>query len=299
MALIECIPNISEGRRAAIVEELATTIRSVQGVKLLDYSADPSHNRSVFTFAGETAPLQEAILHLYAKALDVIDLRTHIGEHPRIGVVDVIPFVPLEDGQMTDCVMATKQIASVVEKRFAVPVYLYGHAASTDSRKNLEDIRRGGFEKLTTKMAESAWAPDYGKSSPHPTAGASAFGARGPLIAYNINLATNQLAVAKKIAVAVRSSSGGLSHVKAMGVRLSERDLVQVSMNLTNYRQTSIVHVFDAVSQEAAKHGVAILESEIIGLIPSDALWDVNAHDLQLRNSVTNQILETKLMATK
>ena len=200
---------------------------------------------------------------------------------------------------MTDCVMATKQIASVVEKRFAVPVYLYGHAASTDSRKNLEDIRRGGFEKLTTKMAESAWAPDYGKSSPHPTAGASAFGARGPLIAYNINLATNQLAVAKKIAVAVRSSSGGLSHVKAMGVRLSERDLVQVSMNLTNYRQTSIVHVFDAVSQEAAKHGVAILESEIIGLIPSDALWDVNAHDLQLRNSVTNQILETKLMATK
>lgn len=299
MALIECIPNISEGRSEAIVEEIATAIRSVHGVKLLDYSADPSHNRSVFTFAGETASLQEAVLRLYAKALDVIDLRTHTGEHPRIGVVDVVPFVPLEDDQMTDCVISTKQIASAVEKRFAVPVYLYGHAAGTDSRRNLEDIRRGGFEKLMAKMAESAWAPDYGKSSPHPTAGASAFGTRGPLIAYNINLDTNQLAVAKKIAVAVRSSSGGLSHVKAMGIRLSERDLVQVSMNLTNYRRTSIVRVFDAVSQEAAKHGVAILESEIIGLIPSDALWDVAEHDLQLRNSVTNQILETKLMEMK
>ena len=299
MALIECIPNISEGRRETIVEELATAIRSVHGVKLLDYSADPSHNRSVFTFVGETAPLQEAVLHLYAKALDVIDLRTHVGEHPRIGAVDVVPFVPLEDDKMTDCVISTKHIASAVEKRFAVPVYLYGHAANTDSRRNLEDIRRGGFEKLMRKMAESAWEPDYGKSSPHPSAGASAFGVRGPLIAYNINLATNQLDIAKKIAVAVRSSSGGLSHVKAMGVRLSHRDLVQVSMNLTNYRQTSIVQVFDAVSQEAAKHGVSVLESEIIGLIPSDALWDGAAHHLQLRDSATNQILETKLVKIK
>ncbi len=295
MALIECIPNVSEGRREAVIEDLAEAIRAVPGIALLDHSADPSHHRSVFTFVGEAAPLQEAVLSVYARAVADIDLRAHTGEHPRVGAVDVVPFVPLADADMADCVALARRIGAAVADRFAVPVYLYGQASTAPGRRNLEDIRRGGFERLATKMSDTAWAPDYGPAAPHATAGASVVGARGPLIAYNINLATNRLEVAKQIAAAVRHSGGGLRHVKAMGVRLRERDLVQVSMNLTDYRRTPIARVFDMVSREAARHGVSVLESEIVGLVPAAALWDVAAHHLQLPPPAADRVLEARL----
>src|SRR5262245_43749552 len=200
MPIIECIPNVSEGRRAEVVDAIATTIRGVPGVRLLDYSSDASHNRSVFTMAGDRAPLKAAIIAMYEQALAKIDLRTHQGEHPRLGAVDVVPFVPIEGVTMEACVALAKDVAQDVASRFGVPVYLYEEASTNPARKNLEDIRRGELEGLAARMATADWAPDFGPAAPHPSAGASVVGARMPLIAYNINLATARLDVAKKIA---------------------------------------------------------------------------------------------------
>ena len=295
MAIIECVPNISEGRRRDVVARVVEAVRHVPGARLLDYSSDASHNRSVLTMAGDRAPLKDAVLAMFEIALAEIDLHIHKGEHPRLGAVDVVPFVPIEDVTMEDCVALAKETARAVAERFAVPVYLYEEASSNPLRKNLEDIRRGEFEGLAAKMASDGWAPDYGPSTPHPTAGACVIGARMPLIAYNINLATDRLEVAKKIAAAIRFSSGGFRYVKAMGVTLAERGIVQVSMNLTNYEKTPILRVFEAVKSEAARHGVSVLESEIIGLVPSAALIDTAQSTLQLAGFKRTQILETRL----
>ncbi len=295
MAIIECIPNISEGRRPEIVEAIAAAIRAVPGVRLLDHSSDASHNRSVFTMAGDAGPLKAAILALYERALDAIDLRTHQGEHPRLGAVDVVPFVPIEGATMQDCVALAKDVASAVASRFNVPIYLYEDASSNPMRKNLEDIRRGEFEGLAAKMASEGWAPDYGPTSPHPSAGASVIGARMPLIAYNINLNTDRIDVAKKIASAIRQSSGGFRYVKAAGFMLEDRKIAQVSMNLTNYQKTPIFRVFETVKREAARYGVSILESEIVGLVPSAALVGAAEFYLQLERFSEQQVLETKL----
>ena len=295
MAIIECVPNISEGRRADVVERIVDTVRRVPGARLLDYSSDASHNRSVITLAGDAAPLKAAVLALFEAAIGAIDLRAHTGEHPRLGAVDVVPFVPIEGVTMQDCVALAKETAREVAERFGVPVYLYEEASSNALRKNLEDIRRGEFEGLAAKMATDGWAPDFGPATPHPSAGASVIGARMPLIAYNINLNTNRLDVAKKIAAAVRFSSGGFRFVKAMGVTLAERGIVQVSMNLTNYEKTPILRVFEAVKSEAERYGVSVLESEIVGLVPSAALVDVGVSTLQLTQFTRDQILETRL----
>jgi len=295
MPLIECIPNVSEGRRGDVIARMADAIRATAGVQLLDVSTDASHNRSVFTFVGEPAAVEQAVLALFGRAVPDIDLRTHRGEHPRMGAVDVVPFVPIEGVTMAECVALAKQAAATIAQRFHVPVYLYEEASANPLRRNLEDIRRGEFEGLAAKMAGAEWAPDFGNRAPHPTAGASAVGARMALIAYNINLATDRLDVAKKIAAGIRHSSGGYRFVKAAGFKLEERGIVQVSMNLTNYEKTPIFRVFETVKREAARYGVTVLESEIVGLVPSAALHAAAEFYLQLEGFKSDQVLENRL----
>ena len=295
MPIIESIPNVSEGRRPDVVEKLADAIRNTVGVRLLDYSSDASHNRSVFTLVGDAAPLKQATLALFDAALANIDLREHSGEHPRLGAVDVVPFVPIEGVTMDQCVALAKEVGAAVAERFGIPMYLYEEAATDPLRKNLEDIRRGEFEGLAAKMGSPGWAPDFGPDQPHASAGASVIGARMPLIAYNINLNTDRVDVAKKIAAAIRHSSGGLRYVKAMGLKLDDRNIAQVSMNLTNYQKTPIFRVFEMVKREAERYGVLILESEIVGLVPSAALVSSAEFYLQLERFGADQVLENKL----
>jgi glutamate formiminotransferase len=293
--LIECVPNVSEGRRTEVVDRLVQAIQRVPGARLLDRSSDTSHNRSVLTMAGEPWALKAAVMGLFEIAVAEIDLRTHTGEHPRLGAVDVVPFIPIEGATMEDCVRLAQETSADVARRFTLPVYLYEEAATNPGRKNLADIRRGQFEGLAAKMSQPEWAPDYGPSAPHPSAGATVIGARMPLIAYNINLDTDRLDVAKRIAATVRFSSGGLPHVKAMGIALEDRGIVQVSMNLTNYQEMPILRVFDAVKAEAERHGVRVLDSEIVGLVPAAALPSDAQQILQLASFSLDQILETKL----
>ena len=295
MAVIESIPNVSEGRRPEVIARIADAIRTTPGVRLLDHSSDASHNRSVFTLAGDAAGVKNATLALIEQAIAAIDLRAHRGEHPRLGAVDVVPFVPIEGITMAECVALAKDVGAAVADRFGLPVFLYEEASSNPARRNLEDIRRGEFEGLAARMRSPEWAPDFGPVAPHPSAGAVVIGARMPLIAYNINLNTNRLDVAKKIAAAIRHSSGGLRHVKAAGFTLEDRGIVQVSMNLTNYEKTPIFRVFDLVKREAARYGVSILESEIIGLVPAAALVSAAEYYLQLERFGPEQVLENKL----
>jgi glutamate formiminotransferase / 5-formyltetrahydrofolate cyclo-ligase len=297
--VIECVPNVSEGRRPKIVAAMADAITAVDGVRLLDHSSDASHHRTVFTLAGDAAGVERAVLALFERAVADIDLRTHRGEHPRMGAVDVVPFVPIEGVTMAECVALARKVGAAVADRFKVPVYLYEEASNDPARRNLEDIRRGEFEGLAAKMATEGWAPDFGPTAPHPSAGASVIGARMPLIAYNINLATNRLDVAKKIAAAIRHSSGGYRFVKAMGITLEARGIVQVSMNLTNYEKTPIFRVFETVKREAARYGVAVLESEIVGLVPSAALNAAAEFYLQMTGFKADQVLENKLRSGK
>ena len=299
MAIIESIPNVSEGRRPDVVAGFADAIRQVPGVALLDVSSDASHNRSVFTLVGDAPALKAATLALFNAAVAAIDLRTHQGEHPRLGAVDVVPFVPIEGATMADCVELAKDVAATVAERFALPVFLYEEAASHGARRNLEDIRRGEFEGLRAKMNAPEWKPDFGPAVPHESAGASVIGARMPLIAYNINLNSDRLDVAKKIASAIRHSSGGLRFVKAMGVMLEDRGIAQVSMNLTNYEKTPIFRVFEMVKREGERYGVSILESEIVGLVPSAALLGAAEYYLQIEGFKPTQVLENKLRSQK
>ena len=295
MAVIECVPNVSEGPRQDVIDQLADSLRAVPGMRVLDVQSDATHNRSVFTLAGDAAAMTAGIPKLFEGAIAAIDLTTHKGEHPRMGAVDVTPFIPIDGVTMNECVALAKTIAQDVAARFSLPVFLYEEASTNPERKNLEDIRRGEFEGLAAKMAKPGWAPDFGPAAPHPTAGASVIGARMPLIAYNINLDTNRLDVAKKIAAAIRMSSGGLRYVKAMGIALEDRGLVQVSMNLTNYEKTPIFRVFDLVKREAARYGVNVIESEIVGLVPAAALRQSVEYYLQLEGFSGDQVLENKL----
>ena len=295
MTLIECIPNVSEGRDMDVIDAMAAALAATTGVRLLDRTSDASHNRSVFTLAGDAPSLRTAILALFEHAVAAIDLRTHTGEHPRLGAVDVVPFVPISGVTMADCVALAREVGAEVARRFEVPVFFYEEAASNPLRRNLEDIRRGEFEGLAARMATPGWVPDVGPPAPHPTAGATVIGARMPLIAYNINLASDRLDVARKIAAAVRHSSGGLRYVKAMGVMLEDRRIAQVSMNLTNYEKTPIARVFEFVKREAARYGVAVLESEIVGLVPQAALLAAAEYYLQIDNFTPDVVLESRL----
>lgn len=294
MSVIECIPNISEGRRQDVLDRCGEAIRGA-GAKLLDVKPDAVHHRTVFSYAGTPEAVKAATLALFDVALAHIDLRQHQGEHPRMGAVDVVPFVPIEGATMADCVAMAREVGAALAERHQLPIYLYEEAATTPARRNLEDIRRGEFEGLAAKMAKAEWAPDFGPAAPHASAGASVVGARMPLVAYNINLATNRLDVAKKIATAVRHSSGGFRYVKAMGLAAEDRGIVQVSMNLTNYEKTPLFRVFELVKREAARYGVQVLESEIVGLVPSAALTQSAAWYLQVEGFSEGQVLEKAL----
>lgn len=295
MAIIEAVPNISEGRRADVLDALADAVTQVPNVSLLDLSADPSHNRCVLTLVGEADQLLEALLGVYEVAVRRIDLRTHRGVHPRIGAIDVVPFVPVYDGPMSDCVELAGRLGRAVAQRFAVPVFLYGDAATRPERRALEAIRRGQFEGLAEKMTTDTWRPDFGPPAPHLSAGASAIGARGPLVAFNVNLKTDDLGAAKAIARAIRERDGGLAGVKALGVRLEHRGLVQVSVNLTDHVTTPLHHLFGAVEREAIQRGIEIVESEVVGLVPMAAVVTAAADALRLTRFSQSQVLETRL----
>ena len=293
--IIECVPNISEGRRPEVVAEAVAALKAVPGLRVLDVQSDRDHNRSVLTLAGDEAALRAGIPELFAVALARIDLRTHTGEHPRLGAVDVVPFIPIEGATMADCVALAQDVGRAVASRFRIPVFLYEEAATAPHRRNLEDIRRGEFEGLTDKMRDPQWAPDFGPSAPHASAGASVVGARMPLIAYNVNLGTSDLEVAKRIAKAIRFSSGGYRFVKAMGVMLQQRNLAQVSINMTDFTKTPLSRVFETVKAEAARYGVSVVGSEIVGLVPAEALVDAADHFLQLERFDPSQVLERRI----
>ncbi len=294
--IIECVPNISEGRDRGAIDAITAAVRGVSGVRLLDVSSDTSHNRSVLTLVGDAKSLRAGVEALFEAAIPRIDLRSHKGEHPRMGAVDVVPFIPIRGSSVEDCVALSREVGAAIAARFGVPVYLYEDSAATDLRRNLAEVRKGQFEGFSEKMKDTRWAPDFGPGQPHPTAGVVAVGARAFLIAYNVNLGTADMAIADRIARAIRHLSGGFRFVKAMGVELSERGIVQVSINMTNFKKTPLHRVFECVRSEAERHGVAIVGSEIVGLTPAEALYAAAEHYLRLERFSSEQVLETKLL---
>jgi glutamate formiminotransferase/formiminotetrahydrofolate cyclodeaminase len=294
--IIECIPNFSEGRDAEKIELIISAIASVAGVVVLDAEMDGDHHRSVITMAGEPAAVVEAAIRAAATAVELIDLNHHTGEHPRIGALDVLPFVPLKGVTMAECIELARLAGRRIASELRIPVYFYEQAATRPERVDLADVRRGEFERLRDEIGnDPARVPDAGEPRIHPTAGAMAVGARLPLIAYNINLATEDLAVAKSIAKAVRGRDGGLRYLKALGIDLRERRQVQVSMNLVNHEATPLHRVFEMVRREAARYGVAISGSEIVGLVPQEALDASAEYYLQLENFSPEIVLENRL----
>lgn len=290
---LECVPNVSEGRRPEVVARLAAAAASAPGVRLLDVSSDPDHNRSVLTLAGEPEGLHRSLLALYAAALAEIDLSRHQGVHPRVGAVDVVPFVPLGGTPMAAAVAAAERLAPEVARRFGLPVYLYEQAARRPERTRLADIRRGGFEGFAARIADPAWAPDFGRPQVHPTAGVTVIGARFFLIAFNAVLATDDVQAARAIARRLRESGGGLPAVRAMGVYLASRGHAQVSMNLVDYRRTPVLRALERVEEEAAALGTRVVETEIVGLIPAAAAAGVTREALRLPGAVP--VLEERL----
>ncbi|MCK5247084.1 glutamate formimidoyltransferase, partial [Candidatus Bipolaricaulota bacterium] len=286
------VPNVSEGRDGTIIERIAKSIART-GCNVLDIHSDHDHHRSVFTMIGDEKQIADGAVALTESAVALIDLGTHCGVHPRIGAVDVVPVVPLGATEMADCVAVAQHIGRTIADRWALPVYLYGMAARSAYRSSLPQIRRGGFEGLSKKLAEMR--PDFGPRQPHPTAGAVAVGARHLLVAFNVVLDTAEVAIAREIALAIREANGGLPGVKALGLSLDSRNLAQVSMNLTDITATTIPAAFRAVSREAEQVGVRVLESEIVGLVPKLALDDATAADLLMQDDPRERILETRI----
>ena len=294
--IVECVPNFSEGRRKEVVDAIAQAIASVHGVRVLDQEMDADHNRSVITFVGDRTSVAEAAFRGAKKAVELIDMSRHRGEHPRVGALDVLPFVPIAGVTMDDCVDLARAVGKRIADELQVPVYLYEAAATRPDRRALPDVRRGEYEGLKTEIeTKPDRKPDFGSPRLHPTAGACIVGARPVLIAWNVNLRTTDVGVAKRIAKAIRESDGGLPAVRAKGFDLADRGLVQVSMNMVDYRKTSLVQAFEAIRALAAKEGVEIAESEIIGLVPLDALVEAATQYLKLARFHREQILETRL----
>lgn len=290
--LVECVPNVSEGRRGHVIDRLAAAIRAVEGVRLLDRTSDADHNRSVFTFAGPAAPVEAAAHALVDAAIREIDLRGHKGEHPRLGAVDVVPFVPLAGTSMDECVAIAHRFGRQVAERHELPVYFYARAAARPERVRLPDIRRPQFEGLQELMA-TTHAPDAGPARVHPSAGALVTGARPPLIAFNIELDTTDVAIAKRIAKEIRESSGGLPAVQALGFALTDPPRAQVSMNLLDTSVTSLSRVWREVETRASAAGVGIIRGELIGLMPLDAAVGVTADALRLEGLARDRIIES------
>jgi len=296
--LIECVPNFSEGRDPAVIEALLAAVTSVPRVWLLHHTADSDHHRSVLTFAGPPDAVGEAALRAVTVATEMIDLRQHEGVHPRIGATDVVPFVPMHDDGMADCLRVARWMGQEVGTRLGIPVFLYEDAASHPARRQLESVRLGGLRGLASRIdTDPSWLPDFGPPHLHPTAGALVVGARRPLIAFNVNLKTNDLSIAKTIAKSIRQSNGGLPCLKAIGVELASRGIVQVAMNLTDYRVTPMSQAFQAVQAEAVKLGVEVAGSELIGLAPQAALDQAAVAALHLERLDPGQVLETRIAA--
>ena len=294
--IVECVPNFSEGRRKEVVDAIADAIRFVPGTKLLDVEMDANHNRAVVTFIGDRKAVAEAAFRGAEKAVALIDLTVHRGEHPRIGALDVCPFVPVSGVTMEECVAIARAVGERIARELKVPVYLYEEAATRPERRALPDSRKGEFEGLREEIKTNPErAPDFGPRQLHPTAGASVVGARAPLIAFNVNLGTPDVQVAKKIAHAIRESSGGLKYVRAKGFALKDRGIVQVSMNMINYKGTPLFRAYELIKAEAERYGVPIVGSEIVGLVPLDAVVDSAGFYLKLENFKVEQILETRL----
>jgi len=295
MRLLECVPNISEGRDQEKIGAIAEEVRKHDGVRLLDVSSDPDHHRSVFTFIGEPEAVKSAALSFARKAIELIDMRNHQGAHPRLGAVDVVPFVPVQGVEMEEAVAVAKEFGRELG-RMGVTIYFYEEAATSPRRRELPSIRKGGYEGLPEKLKDPLWRPDEGPASFNPRWGATVVGARFPLVAYNVNLKTEDLALAKEIARKVRFKDGGFPHVRAMGVDLKEKGMVQVSMNLTNYRVTSPRRVYEFIREEALRRDVEVEESEIVGLIPLNVVEDLFWHYLKCREFSIHQIIEQQIL---
>jgi glutamate formiminotransferase / formiminotetrahydrofolate cyclodeaminase len=296
--LIECVPNFSEGRDVAKVDAIVSSMTGVAGVYVLDRESDADHNRSVVTIAGDPDAVAEAVLLGVGKAMELIDLTTHTGAHPRVGATDVVPFIPIHGISIEDCAALARRVGKEIWTRYRIPVFFYEAAATRPERVNLENIRRGQFEGLRDELKRNHdRQPDVGEPKLHPTAGVTVVGARKFLIAYNVNLNTSDVGIANKIAKAIRFSSGGLRHVKSMGVELKARNLAQVSINLTDFEQTPMHRVYEMVKREAARYGAMPVGSEIVGLIPNKAIEMAADYFLQLENFSPEQILENRLEA--
>jgi glutamate formiminotransferase len=294
--LIECVPNFSEGRRQDIIEAIVEPFRKQKGCGLLDYRADQDHNRLVVSLVGRPEPVQDALIEAAKVAVDNIDLETHQGGHPRIGAVDVIPFVPLQNTSMEDCVTLARDFGNRYYQELGVPVYFYEDAALRPDRTRLEVIRKGQYETLKTEVVNPERHPDVGEPKLHPSAGATVIGARKFLIAFNVNLGTTDIEVAKNIAKAVRASSGGLAHIKGIGLALEERGLVQVSLNIVDYEKNALYRVVELIRMEAKRWGVPLVETEVYGMIPAAAILDSAAYYLQLAGFDPAQVVELRLL---
>ncbi|MDR3354166.1 MAG: glutamate formimidoyltransferase [Synergistaceae bacterium] len=295
--IVEFIPNFSEGRRQDVIDALVIEAKSVPGVTLLDHSSDTSHNRSVLTMVGSPEGIAEAAFRLCKLASEKIDMRKHAGEHPRMGATDVMPFVPVKEVSIEDCVDLSKRVAERIWKELEIPSFLYEDSATTPERANLAAVRKGQFEGMPEKLRLDNWAPDYGERRIHPTAGIIAIGARQPLVAFNVNLSTSDVKIASAIAKTIRGSSGGFKYCKALGVMLEDCGIAQVSINMVNYEGTPLYRVFEAIRTEAKRWGVSIIGSEIIGLTPAKALVDCAEYYLQIEGfDYKKQVLENHLL---
>ncbi|MDO0821901.1 glutamate formimidoyltransferase [Desulfosporosinus nitroreducens] len=294
--LVECVPNFSEGRRPEVIEAIVEEVKKVKGVKLLDVKPDASHNRTVVTFVGEPQSVKLAAFNACAKACELIDMEQQQGGHPRVGATDVIPFIPVKEVSMEECVQLANELGSEIAGKLGIPVYLYEEAAKVTNRKRLPDVRKGEYEGLKAEISNPERHPDYGQPKMHPTAGATVVGARQFLVAYNINLGTNDLSIAKRIADSIREVKGGFKYVRAMGVMLEDRDVAQVSINMVNYTGTPLFRVFETVKSEAARYGVSIIGSELVGVTPLQALLDVAEFYLRLENFDRKQVFEENLV---
>ena len=295
--IIESIPNISEGRNQEVIEACVDQIRTTAGCTLLNYSSDPNHNRTVITYIGDAKGVEEASVKLAKKAVELIDLTRHTGEHPRMGCVDVMPFVPIKDATNEECIELSKTVDRRIAEEADLPVFLYEMSAQKPARKNLATIRKGQFEGMSEKVKDPEWEPDFGGARIHPTGGVVAVGARPPLVAYNLNLNTSDVQIAKNIAKIIREKDGGLANVKAMGFMLEDRNIAQVSINMTDYRVTPLYRVTELVKAEAKRYGVKVIGSEVIGLCPMKALIDSAEYYLQIEDfDFEGQVLENYII---
>lgn len=294
--LVECVPNFSEGRDLEKIEKIVNPFRGKDGVKLLDYKRDEDHNRLVVTVVGEPQGVKNAVLEAMGVAIELIDMTKHQGQHPRMGAIDVVPFIPIKNVSMTEAVELSREVAREASERYNLPIFMYEKAATDPQRENLANIRKGEFEGMAEKVKLPEWKPDYGPAQVHPTAGATVVGARMPLVAFNVNLNTNSMDIANKIARNVRFLNGGLRYCKAIGIELKDRGIVQISMNMTDYTKTALYRAFELVRIEAARYGVSIVGSEVIGLLPMEALIDTAVYYLGIEDFSMDQILENRLM---